>query len=483
MDRRTLLAMPALLTALSAQAQDPLIPISADNARRDLRLLQRALTALHPGLYRYRSAEDIDAEFQAAQAAMAGGASRAQVYLWATRLAAAVRCGHTWTNPSNQSDTLRAEVLERADKLPLTLRLVQGRLLITGSLVPSLVAGAELLAIDGRSITQIIDSLMPYLRADGSSDGKRLAQIDSGPNGGAMDRLFPLLYAPRDGRYTVRVLDRPDATPRDVSATAITPAQRQRVLPMAPQDWAFQVQGDTAVLTLPTFAFWDQRFDAKARLEQHFAQLREQKVPFLIIDLRENEGGDDSIGHALLRQLIRRPCEVPGGPRESAYERVPYNLVRYLDTWDYSFFDRTGQVTRGPGRNFVLSPTPALPLAPVAQPYAGRAIMLVGPQNSSAGYLLARDAKASGAALLLGQATGGNLRGLNGGQLTWMTLPASGVAVDIPLLAHFSNSPQPDAGVTPDVVVEQRFADAAAGVDTEMRAAQAVIDRWRHGAR
>jgi C-terminal processing protease CtpA/Prc len=206
-------------------------------------------------------------------------------------------------------------------------------------------------------------------------------------------------------------------------------------------------------------------------------------VPFLVIDLRDNEGGDDSIGHTLLRQLIRQPYEVPGGPRESAYERVPYNLVRYLDTWDYGFFDRTGQVTRGPGRNFLLSPTPALPLAPVAQPYAGRSIMLVGPQNSSAGYQLARDTKASGAALLLGRTTGGNLRGLNGGQLTWMTLPASGVAVDIPLLAHYSKSPQPDAGVTPDVVVEPRFDDVCAGVDTEMRAARNLIDTWRRSVR
>jgi hypothetical protein len=262
MDRRTLLAMPALLTPLSARAQDPLAPIPADDARRDLKLLQRALTALHPGLYRYRSAEDSAAGGQAAQAARAGGATRAQMYLWATRLAAAVRCGHTWTNPSNQSDRLRAEVLERADKLPLTLRLVQGRLVITGSLVPGLSAGAELLAIDGLGVALIVESLMPCLRADGSSDGKRLAQIDSGPNGGAMDRLFPLLHPPQDGRYKLRVQDRPDASPRELSVAAISPAERERGLPAPSQDWAFQLQGVTAVLTLPTFAFWDQRFDA-----------------------------------------------------------------------------------------------------------------------------------------------------------------------------------------------------------------------------
>ena len=53
---------------------------------------------------------------------------------------------------------------------------------------------------------------------------------------------------------------------------------------------------------------------------------------------------------------------------------------------------------------------------------------------------------ANAAATLVGQPTGGNLRGLNGGQLAWITLPASGVAVDIPLLAAIHPGDPPDAG-------------------------------------
>jgi C-terminal processing protease CtpA/Prc len=107
----------------------------------------------------------------------------------------------------------------------------------------------------------------------------------------------------------------------------------------------------------------------------------------------------------------------------------------------------------------------------VARPFRGQVIALVGPQNSSAGYLLARDLKATGAALLMGEPTGGNLRGLNGGQIAWLTLPASGVAVDIPLVASFAPGDPPDGGVPPDVTVAPSWADAAAGVDTAMQAA------------
>ena len=68
-----------------------------------------------------------------------------------------------------------------------------------------------------------------------------------------------------------------------------------------------------------------------------------------------------------------------------------------------------------------------------------------------------------------------------GGQLCWINLPASGVGVDIPLVAAFAAGDPPDAGVLPEVRVAPRWADASAGVDTEMQAARALIARWRTG--
>ncbi len=58
-------------------------------------------------------------------------------------------------------------------------------------------------------------------------------------------------------------------------------------------------------------------------------------------------------------------------------------------------------------------------------------------------------------------------------------LPASGVGVEIPLLAHFAPGDPPDAGVAPDVLVAPRWADAQAGVDTEVAAARTRLAKWR----
>lgn len=469
----------------STAVQTPPAPVrlTAKQAQRELRILKRAFVDLHPGLYRYLTPEALDAGFARAEAEVADGSDAMQMYLIASRLAAMVRCGHTWTNPLNQGEAVQAQ-LAALPVLPFRVRLLEGRLLVTASADPAVPANAELLAIDGRTPATLVAELLPYLRADGSSDGKRLSQIDGDENGGAMDRLLPLLHPPGTDGYALRFRPRGGRTIEAVVA-AMSVTDREAKLSaagLAPEDenWRLDIddRAGVAVLTLPTFAFWNGEFDGKAFLARSFDTLRERQIERLVLDLRRNEGGDDGLGDALQSYLLTAPFTVPASRVESAYERVPYDLARFLDTWNFGFFDRTGQVERGPGRNWVLREQPAdKRIDPAAQPWRGRAVLLTGPKMSSAGYLIARNLKASGSAYLIGQPTGGNLRGLNGGQLAWLVLPTSGVSVDIPLIAAFPKTPQPDSGVTPDLVVRTTLEDVAAGRDPDMIAARRWLSR------
>ncbi|PTT83401.1 peptidase S41, partial [Pelomonas sp. HMWF004] len=310
---KTLLTFSLALGLLFSTAAATAAPeISAEAALSDLRLLKRSFVALHPGLYRYATPAHIDAEFAAADAAVAQGASRAQFYLLATKLAAAVRCGHTWTNPTNQTPATKALLAQRT--LPLVLRFVAGRLWVAASASPAVPAGSELLAIEGQTPAQIATALLPYLRADGSSDGKRLAQLDDDANGGAMQRLFPLLFPPEPAGWRLQVAG--EGLGREVRVPALSAAAREQALRAAgwhapDPAWRLAVDGDTAVLTLPTFAFWNGKFDGVAFLDRAFAELAERGISRLVIDLRANEGGDDKLGRYLLSHLLRSPYTQP----------------------------------------------------------------------------------------------------------------------------------------------------------------------------
>ena len=82
------------------------------------------------------------------------------------------------------------------------------------------------------------------------------------------------------------------------------------------------------------------------------------------------------------QDAARPQSQLPGYRAESSCERVPFVLARYLDTWDFDFFDRTGQVNKGVGRNWQLLAKAGARIEPVAAPYSGRYVVLIGPQNS-----------------------------------------------------------------------------------------------------
>jgi hypothetical protein len=64
-----------------------------------------------------------------------------------------------------------------------------------------------------------------------------------------------------------------------------------------------------------------------------------------------------------------------------------------------------------------------------------------------------------------GQPTGGNQRGINGGAFFFLRLPKSQIEMDLPPIGTFPTSPQPDAGLTPDVLVAPTVQDIVNGVD------------------
>jgi C-terminal processing protease CtpA/Prc len=460
--------------------------LSAEQAAGDVKILKRTLLEMHPALTKYRSQADIEAAFKRFEARGNAARSAGDMYLAATELAAAIRCGHTWTNVLNQEGASKSTLLESADKLPFTLMLVANRWLVLASADAAVDAGDEILSINGMKADAMVAGMMPYLRADGSSDGKRLRQLNHNRGDfSQMDIIWPLLSPPRNGRYSLDIR-RASGKRVALSVEATTLTQRDKALAAqgikpAGEAWQFRIDGNTAFMTLPTFSFWNSEFDWAAFIDNAFSELNAKNIPYLIIDIRANEGGDGAIGGKILEHLIAKPLQFTSDQSTSAYERAPYIVAKYMDTWDYGFFDRTGQVekisagTAAGKYRFLPNSRGLQTIEPVAMPYQGKTYLLIGAENSSATFQFAMLAKQSGAATLVGQATGGNYRGLNGGQLAWVVLPNSGVAVDIPLLAATYTELTPDASVVPDIPVKPRFEDSAAGRDLEMQAVKRLI--------
>jgi C-terminal processing protease CtpA/Prc len=148
-----------------------------------------------------------------------------------------------------------------------------------------------------------------------------------------------------------------------------------------------------------------------------------------------------------------------------------------LDTWDPSFFDWGDDATPIDDTWFRLAGEPAAEvLAPLAPRFRGKVVVLVDAHNSSATFQFAQRVQRAHLATLVGEPTGGNQRGINGGAFFFLRLPATGLEIDLPLIARYPRDGKPDAlpdaGLTPDVLVLSTAADVAAGRDPQLAAAR-----------
>lgn len=259
--------LPLAFIGLAARATEPpaappLAPASilkASDLQSDAALLREAYQTLHPGLYRYRTRPEMDAAFGTLEQEFSRDRTVADAFLALARLTAYVQCGHTYPNFFNQSEAVARALLQQP-RVPFEFRWLDRRMVVTHSYTPELRAGTEVLVIDGRPVTQILADLMPYSRADGGNDAKRVSNLEVQGRGEyeAFDIYYPLVHPRADSqplRLEVRLA--PGEQVRKLQV-AMMPASARRVVEGAPRgDWAHvlpEAAVRAAVIRLPLAA-------------------------------------------------------------------------------------------------------------------------------------------------------------------------------------------------------------------------------------
>jgi C-terminal processing protease CtpA/Prc len=232
---------------------------------------------------------------------------------------------------------------------------------------------------------------------------------------------------------------------------------------------------------MQSWALYNSKWDWKTWLNARLDELAARNAPVLIVDLRGNEGGND-VGDEILSRLIAKDLTIPGYGRLVRYRQTPEDLNSYLDTWDPSFKNW------GNAAHELEKPWPTAPpvhyfqliregesadgdvIVHSTKPFHGKLFVLIDANNSSATFQFDQIVKENNLGVLVGQPTGGNLRGINGGAFFFLRLPKSQIELDIPLIARFPATPQPDAGIMPDIPVARTVEDIVTGADPEMAA-------------
>jgi hypothetical protein len=462
--------------------------LSSQQMQSDLDVLKAEWLTLHPGLFRYLTNDQLEQMFIDAKNYCTTEKDEREFYLLLSKMAAKIKCGHTFLSPFNMDDSLRARFLPQT-VLPFFYTVIDKKFIVTHNISgnSNIKKGDEIISINGNSVGAIIDSLLLVSRADGNNAlGKKLNNIKISPEGSENYNLFDIYFPfffPSDNnlKYKLEVKVFKSGKISYQNADAVNLKNRKELfeskygkLVSKEDTWQYKILSDnTAYTKFGTFAMWNTKFDGAKFIDSVFKGLKQKKnIKNLIIDIRGNEGGDDS-WELILANITNKEigCDMPL-KRAFKYLTIPDSLKRYLSTWDNSF-----KKDKNPDDFFTdefglyekkESNEPCETIKPTLNRFSGKVFLLIDAENSSATFQMARLFQSEKLGTSVGETTGGTKQGINGGQFFFLTLPNSGFEIDQPLIYQYSSN-QPDEGIKPDYEVKTTQADIYNDFDRQLK--------------
>ena len=145
-----------------------------EQMKEDLRVLRKALEEGHPGLYLYTPKDDFDKRFEQTNQSFDRPMTLREFYLEVAPLVEKVYCGHTYFDlPPKLLKSLQKESLS----FPIPIIFIHKRAYVDHAKT-SLPLGAEITAINGTSMEEILAKLLPYIRSDGYNVTLKYRQME-----------------------------------------------------------------------------------------------------------------------------------------------------------------------------------------------------------------------------------------------------------------------------------------------------------------
>ncbi|PZO49900.1 MAG: hypothetical protein DCF16_13925 [Alphaproteobacteria bacterium] len=480
------LATVAYAQETTVPASAPVRMLTAEAARADVALMRRALETIHPGLYRYTSRDAMDRAFSNLSRSLEGPITDAELYRRVSLTLALIRCTHT---KADQTEAMEAWRTGNPSHLPFRFRIVEGHMLVVASDPNQVVLprGAEILLINGRRVSDLIETLGAYVPVDGATTWSRASYLaDDGDLMGAdFDHFYPYVFG-FPAEFTLTVRDRAGASRRTIRLSPINFRNWVRLDNdgvgfrenfSEATEWRM-LDADIGYLSVRTFVNYRNPTDAAALYQRALRELEAAGARSLIVDLRENGGGSNDAALALVDALAGQPY---------TYQRaVRLRAVRYGDLPNFiSTWGNRDALFNPPMDSFIptvdgrydlrpeLAPDILLPRYPTPDAFQGPVTVLIGPANASGATMAIAKLRDMGRVRLVGARSGGSAEGPTAGTIFNVTLANSGIVIRVPLALNLMDvrAPQPSGGISPDIEVRETVVDFRSGFDRTLAVA------------
>ncbi|NOU51461.1 hypothetical protein HG263_13065 [Pseudoalteromonas sp. JBTF-M23] len=292
------------------------------------------------------------------------------------------------------SSQWRQWISEGVAFFPFEVKILDGHMIVNCDLAEqnSQYKGAKIVSVNGKSATVILNKLLTNTHGDTLAFRENVLQSQ-------FNRLFYMTFGSQE-TFSIELEHNNKIHNITVKAKSAIPSS------LAQQSFAdafnISYSNTTALLTVNTFA-WDDFKQFLTYMDNTFSAIKDNKVNHLIIDIRNNGGGNDDMWMAgILRYIADKPYR-----HFSTYRSKI--LLKYRDPGQIVGDIEQGENTR------LIQPEPEL-----SNFYHGKTSLLIGTGTYSSAIVFANTVQGYDFAKLIGSPTGG--RSTQSGGIQFMTL-------------------------------------------------------------
>jgi hypothetical protein len=491
--RKSIFFFLLLITSSIGFGQSIDEPFSKTEMLKDLAVFKEIRQKVNSGLYKYRSQEQIDSIYIWAENEIKNLTTYREFYNLISEVTDYEGSLHNDTSiPNKKRQNLRKE---KTGYFPLPIKWIQGEWLIN-SKNGEIPLGAKIISINDIPISEVISELNKYYTTDGQNlTGKRLGIRTH------FSKYFRLNYGLQTN-FKIDYKKHNANKSEEIIINSVSYSkyyERFRARHSKPfdqiyyadlnydQKYSFQrIDSLSGLLTIHSFSMGDESSAEHKEyakfLDNVFAKIKENKITNLIVDVRQNGGGDDPNDLVTYSYLTQRKFQ-ENKQAWISFKKIPllkyYNIgipkfIRPLlvgkynrqfqdifplekDKKYYQNKDSNDHKIRSPNKNA----------------FTGNIYLLISPAVASAGSLFASMVAGNQNTTTIGEETIGGYYGHNGHTPMEYKLPKSKIVTRFSIVNLEQDVPQRsnqpyNRGLLPDLEVTQSFEDFIKNIDTQM---------------
>ncbi|MDB5131330.1 MAG: Peptidase family [Mucilaginibacter sp.] len=441
-----MVAMASVAGAYGQSQNDYSKKIDLELLKQDFRVLRDSLQKLHAGLYRYKTKDEMNALFDQCYKQLDHPVTETDFFAIVSRLISSIEDGHT--ECFLPQDMIKA-IIAGVKIFPIQPKYVGGRAYVPCD-TKTFLAGTEIVEIDDKPVNEIKKQLFRLLSSDGSIETEKYVKINDGHD--PFSYLYFVVYGEKsDFKITYKTASGGLAEKR-LPADYFPKMECAPVSAAVDQYLSLEYKpGGVAVMTLKTFAneyLKRTKENFENFLAASFKELIDRKIIKLIIDLRENGGGEDTNGALLYSYITDKP---------------------------FQYYTSLGSTTKQ------VKDHPNLAIQePKENNFKGKVEFLISGKSFSGAAEFSSIAKSNSRGLFIGEETGGGYYGNTSGNKYAMVLPNTKIRINIPLYKYVmavKKVQDKDRGVIPDYTIMPTIQDYLDHKDVQMNFALELLNK------